>query len=301
MVFINAFLASLSSILLCTSVLGQCTLPVTTQDIIFQAKIHYLTPQLKADPYISVLLDGRVKDFILDTGTNHHVFWGTSSASSGTTKRKLHTLHSAVDEEVTHLTLADSAGRTLTQEIGIIKDAVLAKRRIAGLISPQQLAGKHPFLIDFKRGCFTVVRHVDLNKLDNYRIYRGRLEANPYQVMLVTAHLKNNPVLLQIDSGAKDTSIYSPLIRNFPLDSQRSVEQSIAIIGKSPAKLLPFRRVDLALNGLFFDKLSIEEVATYIDINEFKLMGNIGMDVLKDLMIIADFEHNNFHLFQEVL
>jgi hypothetical protein len=300
MYFIKIFVSSTLAILLCMPVLADCSLSFPTEEIIFQADINYLNSKVKANPYITIFAKGQPEKFLLDTGANHHVIWASSLIVESKDKRTLHTTNSAVEETVAHLTLTDSAGRSFKQQVGMIKNSPLSKKQIAGLISPQQLAGAYPFFINFKRGCFTVLRQLDLNKFDRYHIYQGKLEANPYQVMMIPIHINNRFFLMQVDSGAGHTAMSSSIINFFPVNRKQTPKQSIDLIGQSPSRLLPFRYVDFILNNLNFKKFSIEELSSPTNINEFKLMGRIGMDVLQDWAIIADFKQQAFHLLKEI-
>lgn len=293
--FIKHFFIKSILLLLCVKAFATCNLNLTADNIIFQADIHYLDSQLRTDPYIFVSIHGQAEKFILDTGSNNHITWKRFWANLNSKKEQFYATHSAGKGEITQIPIADAEGRTSAQKMLLIKDSALAKDGISGILSPQVLAGKFPFLIDFEQGCFTVGKHIDVASFKEYQVFHGQLKANPYQVMIVPFHLGGKEITVDIDSGSKDTALLSHLIDDFPLDHQRSPKRSVDLLGV-PGKNLPFRKVNFVLNGLPFNSVSVKSLDKSVDAGEFKTMGRVGMDVLKNFIIAADFSQNTFLL-----
>jgi hypothetical protein len=284
-----------------TTAFAECKMPFPAENIIFQADIQYLNPKIKADPYVFISIQGQTKKFVLDTGANHHTTWEAFIVPPGHRKQILHAANSSAKEEIAHVSIADLAGRASLQEMGFIKGggAELAKEGIAGLISPQALAGKNPFLIDFKHGCFLVGRHFDMKAFNTYQLYPGRLTPNPYQAMIVPIQVKNKEILVDIDSGTQFTALLAPVINGFPLVHQSVATQTEGMLGTRDTKKSIARRVNLVLNRLPLTHFSVREIDKSADANGIKIMGRVGMDILKNFMLIADFDQNTFHLLQE--
>ena len=292
-------LVTLSAILSSTPTFAECKLPVPAESIIFQADIHYTDPKIKTDPYIFVSIQGQTKKFLLDTGRNHHITWEAFAIPPGHRKQILHILNSSAEEEIAHVNIADLAGHVFVQEMGLIKGAgaKLAQKGIAGLISPQALAGKHPFLIDFEQGCFLVGREeFDMKTFTSYLIYPGRLKPNPYQMMWVPIQIGKKGDVVNIDSGTDSTALLSSLINGFPVDHQKAPEQTEDLMGKRDPKKFVSRRVNLVLNNLSFPRFSVREMDNKAEANEDKSMGRVGMDILKNFMLVVNFDQNTFYL-----
>lgn len=293
--FIKHFFIKGILLLLCVKVFAICNLNLNTNDIIFQADIHYLDPKLRTDPYIFAYIHGKAEKFVLDTGSNGHIMRKHFLANLNSKKEQFSATHSVGEGEVTQLFIADDEGRTSSQKMLLVKDFALAKEGISGLLSPQVLAGKFPFLIDFEQGCFTVGKHIDVASFKGYQVFHGQLKANPYQVMMVSLYLNDKEMTVDIDSGSKDTSLLSHLINDFPLDHQRLPKRSVDLLGVA-GKSLSFRKVNFVLNDLTFNSFSVKSLDKSVDAGEFKTMGRVGMDVLKNFIIAADFSQNTFHL-----
>ena len=299
---IRHFIVAIMLTMLGSSIFAQCTNQFPQNDIIFQAEMHYRFSEAKTHPYIEVLIQGQAKRFLLDTGANIHTTWDTAFLPVvGSKTRQTEAIHSTQEEVITELVIADSRGRSFKQEVCYMKHwgPKFSERGINGVLSPQRLANNYPFLIDFQQGCFTVLRQIDLAQFHDYQIYRGRIHPNPYQVMMIPIDLGDKEVRMTIDSGAKRTSIVAQAIQHFPLNHQRLPESSTDLFGKSAEKMEPFRVVDFVINGIPFKQYSVRENSKRIDAGEFIILGRVGMDVIKDFIILADFSQNTFHLLQK--
>lgn len=280
------------------SIFAECGIP--PNNIIFQEDIHYLNPSTKVDPYIFVTIQGKKKKFILDTGANSSLTWEPFTFLKPDKKTRLfHAMHSTEESTLFKANITDSSGRTIPQEIAHIKYSPLAEDGISGLISPQALAGQYPFLIDFKKDCFRIATQIEESQFKEYEVHLGHLHANPYQVMMVPISLNGKEFSIDIDSGSKHTALLSPIIDHFPLTTERLPEKTVDVLGKSATRNSPFRHVNFMLNNLKFDRFLVKGIDNAVDVNEFKMAGHIGMDLLKDCALIVDFKKNRFDLLRE--
>jgi hypothetical protein len=279
--------------------MAECKKAFPVDTILFQADIQYLNPSIKANPYILVRIQGQAKKFMLDTGVNHHTTWEAFNVPAGHRKQITHLSNSSAEVETAHVNIMDLTGRSSLQEMGLIKGggAELAREGIAGLISPQALAGNHPFLIDFIEGCFLVASHLDIKRFSAYHMYPAQLKPNAQQTIAVPIEVGKKAGLIKINTGSYTTALPSQLIDHFPLAPQTS-EQPENMVDQPEAKKPIYRRVHFILNRLPFTHVVVKEI-DHTAPNKANSIGQIGMDVLKNFVLVADVQPPAFYLLKK--
>lgn len=273
----------------------RCAEPWPSAKTWFESSIRYGDPLRKADPFITVKIDGELVRMLLDTGANRHVLWDVRLLPMVTDARAEHAVLNAIASAASArrvtLDVEDVAGRQTAQEFYAIGETPLMAEGFSGIVSPQYLANDKVSVLNFKDDCFFVSDRFDPTSAGRFDIADGTSLPNRHRVMAIAVGFKGTRIPVVVDSGAYASTLSTSLLHRAKSGATR--RRTVDLLGQTIEGEARMRFVDLTINGRRIDR---HPVAPQTQPHEGGIasLGAIGMDVLRDRIVFHDNERNRF-------
>ncbi|VVE16436.1 hypothetical protein PIN31009_02903 [Pandoraea iniqua] len=278
-----------------------CASPWPSAKVSFEAKIGYLNLETKASPFVTVEIDGQPRRLLLDTGTNLNVLWDTSlsgKAASGP-KRIVQTEVAQTQSTQASHRMSDGLHEAFDSLFHWIPPSILADDGLSGILSPQvtahEIAGsRRSFaVLDFDRDCFFVSPAFDIDDTPAYRLARGRGIPNPHRVMATSLGLYDAKIPVTVDSGAEQSNLLRTLVSALP--KVTATTRIADLWGNVLTNKTYMRRVSFTLNGIEHRNVLVAE-ADAVQEGGSTTLGTIGMDILRNRVVILSSDTREFYL-----
>lgn len=271
----------------------------------FESEIGYLNPETKAAPFITAEIDGKPRRLLLDTGTNLNVLWDTSLSSKATSgpKRIVQTEVAQAQSTPASHRMSDGIHSAFDSLFHWIPPSILADDGLSGILSPQVAAHetsgrRRSFaVLDFDRDCFFVSPAFEINQTPTYRLARGRGIPNPHRVMATTLGIYDAKIPVTVDSGAEQSNLLGTLVSKRP--KVRATTRIADLWGNVLTNKTYMRRVSFTLNGIEHRNALVAE-ADAAQEGGTTTLGTIGMDILRNRVVILSSDTREFYLLEPV-
>ena len=255
-------------------------------------KLNYYNNN-KEYPYIYLNVNGKNAKMLFDTGASINVFWDNEiiGDSHESLDKKIITHVHKYEARYTNIVVKDPYGNESNQVFYLTQPSILAEDGYSGIVSPQAISSNNDFVIDFIDNCFFISKSASFDSLTEYNYYIGPAISNDYDVLGAYIKLDGKNVPLVVDSGAPITSISASLISTKPIFNQSMYHKDAfgAVIPEEDH----MRSLTFKLHGMLIEDQAVQ--GRLVDGPEqagIESYGYIGMDVLKNKIIIYDKKNN---------